>query len=309
MGKYLATRMAGTLLLGIAFIASTANIAFADSSILLQPGPTDGMDRWVTNTFPNSNFTNDSWLWVAGLNSTSLYNSYVRFDLSGLPVTATKAVLYLLTASTNANATTISWGLPISTWQAGTLTWNNQPTLLSVGQTIAPPVGNWYSVDITSVYNLWRSGNSYLNYGLSLSPSTITNNADAFVSSASTNYPNYRPALVVTYTPQANDTIPKLKWPLSTSYASRYISGYKFGDPWTAGNKCSNGTTKLHAGVDYRATAGTAVYAPEDGYIRRIVDDTAHGWGFAIVLEHKNPLGNKYTTVYWHVSFAAERLK
>jgi murein DD-endopeptidase MepM/ murein hydrolase activator NlpD len=62
------------------------------------------------------------------------------------------------------------------------------------------------------------------------------------------------------------------------------------------------GLVKKHNGTDYSATAGWPVYAAEDGVVRKIVNGTGDGFGYAIVLEHNHPVSGKYTTVSWHVN-------
>lgn len=109
----------------------------------------------------------------------------------------------------------------------------------------------------------------------------------------------YGPQLQVTYTPQANDNVIKLKWPLATSYASRVVT-QSFGVDWAGGSECPVGVIKKHNGVDYRATAGTAVYAPEDGWIKHV--ELHSPWAYHIVIEHNHPVSGKFTTVLWHVT-------
>ena len=137
-----------------------------------------------------------------------------------------------------------------------------------------------------------------------MSAATVANNKDAFVSSANTSYPSYRPMLSITYTPQSNDYIPHLRWPLGTINTGRNIGGgYDYNVPWNVpGTACPDGTWKQHVGRDYQAAAGTSVYAAEDGYMKQNQDQRPSGWAYNLVIEHTSPTGAKYTTVYWHIN-------
>jgi murein DD-endopeptidase MepM/ murein hydrolase activator NlpD len=154
-------------------------------------------------------------------------------------------------------------------------------------------------LDITTIYNQWRSTTS-LNFGLRLARTASTNNL--FNMFASSSAQTNRPELDVYYTPQANDSIPKLKWPLSVARSSLKVN-LPFGGRSTL--QCNDGTYKEHNGVDYNAVHGTAVYATEDGIVKEVTYDHKSGvqkWAYNVVLEHTSPTGGKYTTVSWHVN-------
>lgn len=91
-----------------------------------------------------------------------------------------------------------------------------------------------------------------------------------------------------------------LKWPLGTPYADRFVT-HKFDVDWAGGSECPTGVIKKHNGTDFRASAGTAVYAAENGVVKEILPYNAT-WAQNIVLEHVTSSGQKYTTVYWHVA-------
>ena len=90
-----------------------------------------------------------------------------------------------------------------------------------------------------------------------------------------------------------------LKWPLG-QVVRQINGGYHFGDDWVEGS-CPSGVYKIHNGVDYVASTGTAVYAAESGVVKETTFTDTVGWAWNIVLEHAAPSGQKYTTVYWHV--------
>jgi murein DD-endopeptidase MepM/ murein hydrolase activator NlpD len=280
-----------------AFSLLSITAASAELVIARKPGPfPDGMDTWLPK---NGSAQHDSGLRVGILTGVEDI-SLVRFDLSGLPQVATRAYLWLYangysgTTPTAMNVSRVS-----SQWHAGKVTWASQPASVGWLSAIAPTPGGWYRVDVTPIYNQWRSA-AYTNYGLKFAGNTTTNSRFNLFSSSGATAAN-RPELNVYYNPQANDKIIKLKWPLATSYATRVVpQGGGFGSDWAGDAKC-NGLIKKHNGTDFRATPGTVVYAAEDGIIKEVLPPSSAGWASNIVLEHNHPIAGKFTTVYWHV--------
>ena len=268
----------------------------------LQPGPFDGMDMWYSNVYHRSG-VHDEKLQVGGWGDQ--YQTLLRFNLGGMPQVADLAILWLwgFPRGDASTPTWIQWFSVTSQWQSATVGWDTRPYKFLLGYTPPPNAsGGWYGVNFTNQYNQWRRGNSSpLNHGLMLAPWQNNNNFDMFFSSRN---PAYwaRPLLYVYYTPRADDSVIKLTWPLYTPYASRVVI-QEFGhNPWAGTSECPPGVRKIHNGTDYRATAGTAVYAGEDGVVKDVLDARASGWAYAIVMEHTSPTGAKYTTVSWHVN-------
>ncbi|MEA2839093.1 MAG: Peptidase family [Methylobacteriaceae bacterium] len=283
----------GVLLLSIA-------TSSADSVKPRVAGPfPEGMDTWLPST-SNGSAVHDSTLRVGTLTGVADV-ALVRFDLSGLPQRANVAYLWLY-ASPYAGTTpaAMNWYRITSPWHSGTVKWATQPSSIALVQTIPPKAPGWYRLDITTTYNQWRSGSaSSLNFGLRIGGTLATNNLFNMFSSSSAQ--GNRPQLDVYYTPQANDSILKLKWPLATPYATRFPT-QKFKDDWSA-NKYCNGLIEKHNGTDFRAAPGTGVFSAEDGVVKEILlPSETEGWAYNIVLEHQHPLNGKYTTVYWHVT-------
>jgi murein DD-endopeptidase MepM/ murein hydrolase activator NlpD len=260
---------------------------------LYNSGP--GMDTWFGTTF-NTTAQHDSRLRIGGWGDA--YYTLLRFDLSGLPQFATTANIWLAPINEGA-PTPINWYGIGSQWHSSTVTRDNFPyaSLVSLFSTPNPTQGFWYVVDITSSYNQWRVGTGPLNYGFLLAPVQNNNNFSTFTSSTPAD--SLGPWLQVIYDPQVNDSVLKLKWPLATPRSSLSVT-LPFGGQSTI--TCSDGSAKEHNGVDYSATAETAVYAAEDGIVQEVFDDGSDGWASNIVIEHNHPQGGKYTTVYWHVN-------
>jgi len=274
------------LLLGFFFAQSVLA-----TTIWRNPGPyPEGMDTWFGNVY-STTAQHDNRLIIGGWGD--IYQTLLRFDLSGLPQTADSVYLYL--NPTNAGTpTNINWYLITNQWQSGTVNTNTNLGGALIGTTDVPDFAYWYVVNITSIYNQWRLGG---NYGFHLKP--VSNNNNYTVFKSSTYGGGFGPWLQVNYTPQANNNIIKLKWPLGTPYANRVINS-AFGADWN--NTYCNGLIKKHNGTDFSATAGTAVYAAEDGVVKEFGPESTGQWASRIVLEHNHPTGGKYTTVYWHVN-------
>jgi hypothetical protein len=271
----------------------------------VKPGPfPDGMDTWYGSNF-NTSSQHDGKLLVGGWGDE--YDSLVRFNLSGLPLVATEADvwLYATPAAAGGTPTGVSWYQNTTQWHTGSVGWSTRPSTNLIGFTNAPAtIPGWYGVNFTSQYNAWRSGNTATpNYGLGLKPMANNNNFDQFDGSGYTANPALRPELDVIYNTSSTDSIPKLKWPLANpSYASRGTPTQSFGAfPWAGGTTCPAGAQKIHNGTDYSTggVSGATEYAPEDGIVKEITPTTE--WGSNLVMEHTSPTGSKYTTVMWHI--------
>lgn len=262
--------------------------------------PNGGMDTWF-GSYYNTSAQHDHRLRIGGWGD--YYYSMLRFNLSGLPQVASQAVIWVYAINDGGTPTPINWWKIGQQWQAGSVSYPTFPwgTLAYLGQTTSPVAGNWYGVNITSFYNAWRAGTiGNQNYGFLVSPASNNNNYSSFSSSTQV---GYGPELQVTYTPQWHDSIIKLKWPLaSPAYASRVVT-QAFNVNWAGGGQCPPGVPKKHNGTDFQASAGTAVYAGEDGIVKEVTYSPL--WGYNVVLEHYRPTGGNFTTVYWHINPAS----
>lgn len=307
MKKELQMKKVATLVAGLfMFVAPmAANAAIA----VVKPGPfPDGMDTWYGNTY-NTSSQHDGKLQIGGWGDE--YDALVRFNLSGLPLTATVATVWLYAYPRGDGSTpvNIGWYQNTQQWHTGTVSWSTRPSGTYLGYTTAPAtIPGWYGVNLTSTYNAWRTGNtSSPNYGLTLKPTATSNNFDMFYGSG---YGTalYRPELDVTYNTSGTDSIPKFKWPLATPvYASRTVTQAFGAFPWAGGGTCPAGVQKYHNGTDYSASAGTIQYAPEDGIVKEATLDSS-GWRYNLVMEHTSPTGSKYTSVIWHIEPNADAL-
>jgi murein DD-endopeptidase MepM/ murein hydrolase activator NlpD len=189
--------------------------SFANTTVALQPGPTEGKDIWTTSVYSYASCSGsfpggglyDSDLRVGGWGD--FYYTLLQFDLTGLPVNAKSATLQLYCYSNNGGITTPMYLDRITqywwNWQtSGTgcdhdrLWWADRPPSVQWTEStlLAPVVGQWYSVDITDLYNGWQNG-QYSNYGIQLRPVQNGNNFNFFYSSRYADDPTLRPKLVI----------------------------------------------------------------------------------------------------------------
>jgi Peptidase family M23 len=297
-------RFRHTIAMVAALLAS--HIASAATTYTVRPDPYPvGQDTWLNNS-GHKVAEHDGRLEVGGWGDS--YSIFLRFDLSGLPRTATQAKIFLYAyphEDPRYNPVGIVLKDVNSQWQSRELSLATYPTTVGL-MSMAPPIANsWYSINVTDLYNQWRSGNlSNLNFGIALTP--VTTNATFSVFRGS-GYPRdeYRPKLVITTDEVRSERI-QLKWPLSTPRTTTVNS--PFGDDWTANSTKCIGISKLHSGTDFPATAlTTKIYAAEDGIIREVLAENTQ-WAGNVVLEHNGPNG-KFTTTYWHLNAKGEALK
>lgn len=204
--------------IGIIFSVCIAHAA----PVVLQPGPDTSQDIWTTSTFayaPGQTYPGgglaDYRLRVGGWGDS--YYSLLQFNLAGMPQQATSVKLNLFCFSNN-NGSPVQMNLFRNTspwdWRTtGTgsdherLWWADQPTVTPVSSSvIAPIAGNWYSVDVTSLYNDWQSG-AVPNFGVELRPLAINNNWNEFCSSRYTDDATLRPNLVIDAIPEPTTSL------------------------------------------------------------------------------------------------------
>jgi hypothetical protein len=182
-------------------------------SYTCQPGPSDGKDIWTTSLFsgtlggdtPGGGVADDV-LMVGGWGD--WYHALLQFDLAGMPTNARSATLCLYCVRTIRGGARLYLDRITAAWDwktSGTgrdherLWWADRPPT-SAWRTNTLPVpsaGEWYAIDLTDLYNAWKSG-ACPNYGVQLRPEKNSNGYfDYFCSSRYTNNPSLRPKLVV----------------------------------------------------------------------------------------------------------------
>src|ERR1700730_785656 len=141
--------------LAAALLFAVTTPLWADSVAWRAPGPfPDGMDVWLP---AGGSAQHDSSLRVGTLTGVEDI-TLIRFNLSGLPERANHAYLFLYaTPYAGTSTTPINLSLITGQWHAGSVTASTQPPSTPLGQKPAPSAPGWYALDITTIYNQWRS--------------------------------------------------------------------------------------------------------------------------------------------------------
>lgn len=183
------------------------------NEIVLQPGPGEGKDIWTTSAYsyapggggPGGGRDNE-WLEMGGWGDS--YHILIEFDLTDSPPRALFARVELFVGKIKGNGTTgvyvdritefWDWRIQGTGLDHERLWWADRPsaTQWTPSPLPAPIVGQWYSIDITNLYNAWKDG-TYPNYGIQLRPVSNDNRWNKFFSSDYTGDPTLRPKLVI----------------------------------------------------------------------------------------------------------------
>jgi len=195
---------------------STPTLAAApqagETCVVLQPGPTTGVDAYIKKERPDERRGTDPELRVKG-EANKLERSLLKFDLSSLPTDATVSSatlsLYVKAASggaltINAHRVTQSWNEDQVTWKArdkaANLLWTTQggdyDSAVAASAVVDDTKNIWRSWTITSLVTDWLS-NPATNYGLILEASS--SNAEKVFKSSDDGTTNQRPKLEVCF--------------------------------------------------------------------------------------------------------------
>jgi hypothetical protein len=177
-------------------IRVVADDGVIEDEIVLQPGPVDGMDVFLSSYYSwDSDYGVDNDILRAG-GWADWYYTLIRFDVSSLPSQVYSATLYLYTWG-NAGGSNVGMYLDrvLGPWNEDT-GWYTKPSAQSLRQIPAPTLGSWYSLNITDLYNGWKSG-TYPNYGLQLRPTGNWNQFNEFYSSDFIGDQSLRPKLII----------------------------------------------------------------------------------------------------------------
>ncbi|MBI5017187.1 MAG: choice-of-anchor D domain-containing protein [Deltaproteobacteria bacterium] len=169
-------------------------------TVVLQPGPGDGMDVWITSVYYDGG-QDDAGLIIGGWGD--YYYALLRFDLSSLPATASSAKIRLYSIDSGATRTPMYMDIVTSEWDE-TTKWANGPTYQNLSIIPAPADIGWYEIDVSALYLQWKSA-QLQNFGIQLRPTSINHQFNYFNSSDSADDPPLRPQLVV-----ATDAVPRL---------------------------------------------------------------------------------------------------
>ena len=159
----------------------------------VQPGPAEGMDHVIGSVYNIDPSGTMDHIRTGGWGDN--YWALLQFPLAGLPPVASKATVRLFGMNDNNNPTSMYFDRVTSSW-AENCTWSQKPSTVNITSIPPSQVGVWYEIDVTALYNGWRSG-AYPNYGVEFRSHGTSNNYNGFWSSDYDVDPSLRPMLVV----------------------------------------------------------------------------------------------------------------
>jgi uncharacterized repeat protein (TIGR02059 family) len=173
--------------------ASFSGVAVANQT---QPPPGGGTltftashDAQVRSSTPTSNFGTLTTIRVGGEGTTTIYRTYLKFDVSGLTGTVTAVKLRLFATDASPNVVHV---LPVAdtTWTEGTINWDNKPATGTpdAGSGAVPTLNGYNEITLSSTS---VSGNGEVTFALTIEGT----NSAIFSSSEGANAPQ----LVVTH--------------------------------------------------------------------------------------------------------------
>jgi murein DD-endopeptidase MepM/ murein hydrolase activator NlpD len=133
------------------------------------------------------------------------YYTFIKFDLGCLPKQATNVWLSMMPYDPLDGSSMVDTHMYRVTdpWEE-TSGWSGTLNASYVITWTAPTAGNWWSPNITTLYNGWQSG-AYPNYGLMFAPSANGNQFNNFRSSDYSSDVTQRPKLIIEYTPNTSE--------------------------------------------------------------------------------------------------------
>lgn len=304
------------MLLGIGcLIACASSDTTAPTSELetfvLQPGPHQGKDVWVTSVFSyQDDFgVNDSSLQVGGWGD--FYTSLIVIDslsLLAMPRNATSAKLSLTSYSRGDQSSPV--GIDVRSifgqWDENTGWYSPRPPSQSIRQISAPSAGSIATIDVTSEYNSWIAAPNN-RQGLELFPTGNNNQFTVFRSSDFLEVANARPKWEINFSPSVPPLRLKLplpsgkSWQVSTEIGSR--------DCQTNDQQLPSHIGANHFSIDFAPVSETGiaesdirVLAAADGYALQPVASDPNNGNY-VVIDHDgdgNP-ATGYTTRYLHL--------
>jgi hypothetical protein len=228
---------------------------YAQLSITLQPGPTQGKDCEVFSLQPTTNYVSNllrgnAWTWSG---TPGLERGLFEFDLSTVPNGAIidSAFLYLYSPNSpnsefHSGSNSCFLRRITSYWSETSVTWNNQPSTTDINQVILPksiaPYQDYAHIKVTNLVSdmIQNPGNSF-GFMILQQVEQIRRR----MTFCSSDYPDdsKHPKLIIFYTPYTpSDCITKILQPgpegkdcevFSLQPNTNYVSNLLRGNAWT----------------------------------------------------------------------------
>src|SRR3989344_3715029 len=204
------------------FILSLSKNNYA-ATTTIQPG-SDGNDTYLREQLPNSNFGDVDTLNIGLSAASQKMRPVLQFNLSsitnGSTITSALLKIFVNLSGSTSNLSTSVFRLT-SQWFENETTWNNSTVSVAWGTAggdfntaendtigINDTLG-WYTFDVKLIVRYWAN-NSYPNYGFLIrSDELVSSDYRSFFSSDHAAQ-DYRPQLIVNFTPNAAPTISSL---------------------------------------------------------------------------------------------------
>lgn len=173
---------------------------------IIQPGPKDGKDTWVSTWKKDTNYSSYDNLWIGRNFDGDVSRTLIQLDISSLPSNAVIVSSYLelyqdvVWGTENFN---ISTHKITTSWDLDDVSWNNPPLFNSTAEStsqIKAGEKTWLSWDIKGLTQDWVNENTN-NYGILLKKTNESSGETdiACWSSYNTTEPDLRPKLRIKY--------------------------------------------------------------------------------------------------------------
>lgn len=237
------------------------------------------LEGWVAvdgNSIPvqqnGTTLQQGNWLYVGGWSANYRYLTYLKFNLTGLPMQVDSALFWLLPGSVSSPWTLTPYGVcpVLSPWNAI----SSWATLPSVGQCAdwysAPVPGYWagfWASGSWNWYNQWRSG-ALVNNGVMIHSQNFNYSLDQFVSSQyPPSYDGARPILQLDFTPTL-----QLKMPLPGNHTwlvTTEVGGWDCKGNWYDSAHDNNNYFSIDFSWKNVADSGATIYPDPDPNLNR----------------------------------------
>ena len=224
------------IITAVAFAAMSTG-AFAQQTLVLQPGPDTGKDAFVWDYHPDNSFGDDDRLdvtaWTGG-GVPYVSRIYFQFDLSSVPFSATinSAELSLYFNPTTENYNGMHSGANSSiirrvtnAWEENTVTWNNQPSTTSLHQVNLPETTSgtqdFLDIDVTQLVSDIVNGDSQ-NFGFMMKLQVEEFYADLIFASSNHADTALHPKLVINYTETTDTKDPEAAPPVISFFPNPF---------------------------------------------------------------------------------------